>query len=75
MNIIFYILTFCLALMLGFLIAKLLGRRTESSGSIVITKNEGRTLYMLELDDNPEKIEFKKKIVFKVVPDDESYRR
>lgn len=75
MNIILYILIFCLGLILGIVITKLLGRRNNSSGNIVVTKSEGRTLYSLELNDDPGKIEFKKKVIFKVVPDDESYRR
>lgn len=35
-------------------------------GIIVITKEEGRTIYSLELLNNPEELEFKDKILFKI---------
>lgn len=75
MNILIYILIFCLGLLLGFLITKLLGRKDDLIGNIVVAKSEGNTLYSLELNDDPGKIESKKKVVFKVVPDEESDRR
>lgn len=55
----------------GVFVAKLLGRRKEYVGSIVVSKNDGITLFSLELDDNPEIIENKKEVTFRIkIPDD-----
>jgi hypothetical protein len=35
-------------------------------GFIVVTKDEGRTLYSLELLSDPEELEFEKQILFKI---------
>lgn len=59
---------------IGLLIGKFLERRS-SFGAIVVTKTEGRTLYSLELNDYPEKIEFRKKVVFRVEAPEESDRK
>jgi len=65
-----------IGLLLGFSISKLLERQNYSSGNIVVIKNDEKTLYSLELDEDPEIIGSKKRVVFKVVvPDDESDRR
>jgi hypothetical protein len=52
-------------IVLGYAIKSYLIRRSKS-GTIVVTKNEGRTLYSLELSEYPEKLEFKKRVVFDV---------
>lgn len=60
----------------GFLIAKLLERRNTANGNIIVSKDEEKTLFSLELNGDPHQIEFKKKVVFNVlVPEDESVRR
>lgn len=60
---------------LGFIISELFGRH-KYGGNIVVIKSKGKTLYSLELNDYPEKIEFQKKVIFKVlVSDDESNRK
>lgn len=70
------IFVFICGVFAGVFISKLVGHKNKYSGDIVVTKtNEGRTLYSLELNDYPEKIEFKKEVIFKVLaPDDESSR-
>ncbi len=56
-----------IGIIVGFLIKTVLERRTKYGGSIIVTKSDEKTLYTLELDDDPEQIELKKKIVFKVI--------
>jgi len=71
--------TFILGLLIGIgttlLITYFLNRRIKYSGNIIVTKPPGKTLYSLELDDDPENIEFKKKVIFKVLVPEESHRK
>lgn len=72
---ILWVVMFIIGICFGFMISELLGRY-KYGGNIVVTKSEGKTLYSLELNDYPEKIEFQKKVIFKVlVSDDESNRK
>jgi hypothetical protein len=48
---------------LGFFIKKIF---THPTGTILVTKDHEKTVYSLELNDYPEKIEFRKEVVFKV---------
>ena len=43
--------------------------RMKSTGTILVTKDEGRTMYSLILDDYPEKIALRKHVLFRVVED------
>jgi len=52
-------------IVLGYVIKSYLVGRSKS-GTIVVTKEGGRTLYSLELSEYPEKLEFKKMVVFDV---------
>lgn len=73
--IILLVVIFICGVFVGVSISEILGRRNNYSGNIIMTKKEGKTLYSLELNDYPEKIEFKKKVIFRVlVPNDESNR-
>lgn len=54
-----------IGIVLGYAIKSYLVGRSKS-GTIVVTKKEGRTLYSLELSEYPEKLEFKKIVVFDV---------
>jgi hypothetical protein len=50
----------------------------ESSGTIVVNRDNLRekTVYSLELDDYPEKLEFKKVVIFKVdTSEDKPHRK
>lgn len=59
----------------GFFLKKLLGRRKKYFGSIVVTGQEGITLFSLELKGEPEEILNHQEVTFKVeIPDEESDR-
>ncbi len=70
-----YILTFYTGAMVGFFIRHWLQSKTDYDGKIVVTHENHRTLYSLELEDYPEKIEFKKEIILKVDASEESLDR
>jgi len=50
------------------LVLLILGRRTKDdpSGTIVVIKDEGKIIYSMELDDDPENLQYKKRITFRV---------
>jgi hypothetical protein len=50
---------------LGYLSCKL-SAKAKASGTIYVTQGQGKTVYTLELDDYPETLVFKKKVIFKV---------
>jgi hypothetical protein len=54
-----------IGIVLGYVIKSYLVGRSKS-GTIVVSKEGGRTLYSLELSEYPEKLEFKKMVVFDV---------
>jgi len=62
-------------ILVGFLLKTWLVRREKSSGTIYVTEGEERLLYSLELDEYPEELKFKKKVVFKVDTSDDSLNR
>ena len=69
MNIIWGTIIFWIGVTVGvFLGAWLLSRLREVSGTIHVTHDEltEKTVYSLELEEYPEKLEFKKVVVFKV---------
>ena len=69
MSILLGILIFWLGFSAGFAIKTLLTNRfRDYSGTIVVGTDElkEKTVYSLILDDYPEKLEFKKEVVFKV---------
>ena len=75
MGILIYILIFLLGIFVGFLIKRWLVRRASYSGTIYVTHDQEKTLYSLELADYPEKLEFKKEVVFKVDASEENIIR
>lgn len=76
MIIIFAILIFYSFLLLILFIMALLERKRAYMGTILVIKKEDGILYSLEIDDSPEKLQFKKRAYFKVkISDDESNRR
>jgi hypothetical protein len=75
MQILVYIFIFYLGGMFGFLIRSWLQSRAEFNGAILVTKEADKTVYSLILDDYPEKIEFKKEVILKVVASEERVDR
>lgn len=66
MNILYGLLIYSLGLYMGFLTHVLLLRRTSQVGTIFITETDAKRVYTLELEDYPDEIRFKNKVVFKV---------
>ena len=64
-----------IGILIGYLVKTWRIRKEKSSGTIYVTHEQEKTLYSLELDDYPESIEFKKKVVFKVDASEESLDR
>jgi hypothetical protein len=74
LEILVFFLVFLLGCAMGFLLRSAL-LRFRASGTIVVSKTKGKTLYTLVLDDYPEKLEFRKNVVFKVDSSEESLDR
>lgn len=76
MEILSYIIVAGLGIFVGIVFKTwLIHRTSDYSGTIVIDKVSGKTIYSLVLDDYPEKIAFKKQILFKVDAPEESSDR
>jgi hypothetical protein len=76
MQILIYILIFDAGLFLGYVIKAYLQYRTGYNGALLITeKQDDKKVYSLMLDDYPEKIEFKKEVILKVVASTEESSR
>lgn len=61
-----FVLALWIGFMFGFLARSTVFNRNNYTGTIVITKENNKTLYSLILDDYPEKIAFREKAVFKI---------
>jgi hypothetical protein len=66
------VLIFYAGVSIGYVLRVWLQYRTSYNGIIIIGKDEGKTVYSLILDDYPDKIEFRKEVILKVVSDIES---
>lgn len=66
MEIVWIALAFIIGGCLGILLHKWISQRNIPSGTIHITRSRGRILYTLELEEYPEEIAFKKRVVFTV---------
>lgn len=75
MEILWYIIVLWLGIFLGYALRLVLGRLQSYDGTIVVTHEQHRTLYSLELEDYPDKIEFKKEVILKVDASDENLNR
>jgi hypothetical protein len=76
MEILIWILIFWVGWILGFLAKAWLAYRLgDYSGTIIVSKESGKTMYSLVLDDYPEKLEFRKVVVFKVEAPEEGFDR
>ena len=74
-EILIYVLIYCFGLFVGFGLRSYLNRFTHYSGVIQVTRSEGKTLYSLVLNEYPEKLEFRKQVLFKVEAPDENLNR
>lgn len=59
---------------MGFIVRKWLVDRSGYDGAIIITKEEDKILYSLELHEEPEMIEFMNEIILKVKQPEESLK-
>ena len=66
MWILYGVLIYSFGLFMGFLLRVWIGRITGYTGTIHISTESEKTVYLLELEDYPEEIRFKKEVVFKV---------
>jgi hypothetical protein len=57
---------------IGYILRTWLQYRSSYNGILIIGKDEGKTVYSLVLDDYPDKIEFRKEVILKVVSDTET---
>jgi len=64
-------IVFYVGLFVGFMFHVWLGRRRSFSGIIQVTKTPDKTLFSLELTEDPEMIAYQDEIVFKVVTSEE----
>jgi hypothetical protein len=62
----YIVVAFLAGVLIGLLAMGWYKQRTTYQGTIVVTRNDGKTYYTLVLEDYPEKIEFQKTVVFKV---------
>ena len=75
MDILIYIIIFYAGVFIGYLMHWWLLYRASISGTIFVTHDHEKTLYSLELADYPEKLEFKKQVVFNVDASDVNFDR
>jgi hypothetical protein len=78
MTLIIYALIFSSGGFLGFLAkAWRMRKYTDTSGTMYVSKDDRteKTVYSLELDEYPEKLQFKKVVVFKVNNSEENSDR
>lgn len=69
------LLSLIVGFMIGFAVKRWLIRRKSYDGTILVSHEDQKTLYSLELDDYPEKIALKKEVVFKVDTTPETLNR
>jgi hypothetical protein len=66
-SLLIYLLILNLGILIGYGARVWMVRRfTDYTGTIHVSKNEEKTVYSLILDEYPEKLEFKKEVVFRV---------
>jgi hypothetical protein len=65
-GILIYVLVFYAGVVAGFSLKTFLYRRGDFSGTINIFKYPDKTVFSLELEEDPDKFEARKEVVFKV---------
>jgi hypothetical protein len=63
MEIVICAVIFVIGVIAGFFLRRLV---THPTGTILVTEEDEKTVYSLELNEYPEKIAFRKEVVFKV---------
>jgi len=63
MEIVICAVIFVIGVIAGFFLRRLI---THPTGTILVTEEDEKTVYSLELNEYPEKIAFRKEVVFKV---------
>lgn len=67
MQILYFILVFFLGVLTGsVLLTRVLMRYSRRTGTIFVTDAQGMKTFLLELNDDPEKIEDKNLVIFRV---------
>jgi|KBSMisStaDraftv2_1062788.scaffolds.fasta_scaffold27891_4 hypothetical protein len=74
-EIIIVIGVFYFGVFIGFILRKWLVDRSGYDGDLLIIKDDDKIIYSLELHDDPEMMEFKNELIFKVKPLEESSDR
>ena len=64
---VYFAIVFYAGVFAGFILHKLLGRVRSYSGVININKFPDKTVFSLELDEDPEELAFKDEVIFKVM--------
>lgn len=68
-------IAFYIGLFAGIVLQRWLVRNKSYSGIITVTRTPDKTLYSLELNDDPEMIAYVPEVVFKVITTDEEADR
>lgn len=66
---------FYFGVFIGFILRKWLVDRSGYDGDLLIIKDDDKIIYSLELHEDPEMMEFKNELIFKVKPLEESSNR
>lgn len=74
-DIVIYVVIFYFGGAVGFLLHMWLIKNSDFDGTITVTKNDDKTLYSLILEDDPENLEFKEQVVFRVTSEVETLDR
>jgi len=74
-EIIIVIGVFYFGVFIGFILRKWLVDRSGYDGDLLIIKDDNKIVYSLELHEDPETMEFKNELIFKVKPLEESSNR
>lgn len=63
----YLVIAFYAGIFAGFILFRWLGRKRSYSGIINVIRNPDKTLFSLELQEDPEMIAYQDEVVFKVV--------
>jgi hypothetical protein len=66
---------FYFGVFIGFILRKWIVDRSGYDGDLLIIKDDDKIIYSLELHEDPEMMEFKNELIFKVKPLEESSNR
>jgi len=72
---VYFAIVFYIGLFIGLIIQRWLRRGKSYSGIIQVTRTPDKTLFSLELEEDPEMIAYKDEVIFKVVTAEEEADR